>query len=427
MHPEFRMVYLRNVFLYITLVLVLLFPARASWLLVEMDDTQTDHLRAYGLAYFALQNSFSVDWLLNYKGGSFLMPYSEILVLQSSLYGVYAREISENDRTSIFSVIEQNNMDRVTLEKAPKIAVYTPKSSDPWDDAVTLVMEYARIPYDKIWNKEVLQGKLFDYDWLHLHHEDFTGQYGKFYRSFHNADWYQKKVKLFRMLASEAGYTRVADWFSDVAKMLQEYVAKGGFLFAMCAATDSLDIALAARGVDIVDPRIDGTSLDPDYQQKLNFVQSLAFENFEIYPDPMMYEFSDIDVSRYENRVLPENEVFELFEFSAKFDPIPTILTQNHRRVIKGFLGQTTNFNSSLVKSSVTVLGKLVHQDCYKYVHGKFGKGMFTFYGGHDPEDFSHLVGDPPTDLKLHRNSPGYRLILNNILFPAAKPKPRKT
>ena len=399
----------------------------AQKFLVEMDDSQTDHLRAYGLAYFALENRFQVDWLLNYKAGSFLMPAADLLLLQAAMYGVSGKVISEDQYEQIKTIMSDENMGKVTLEKPPKVAVYTPKNADPWDDAVTLVMNYAKIPYDKLYNVEVLAGRLFDYDWLHLHHEDFTGQYGKFYRTFQNAPWYKKKEKLFRTMAQEAGFSSVSAWFAEVGKMVQEYVAKGGFMFAMCSATDSLDIALAARSIDIIDPRIDGTPITVNFQEKLRFEETFAFEGFRVITDPMVYEFSDIDVSRYENVTQPEKENFELFEFSAKFDPVPSMLTQSHRRVVKGFLGQTTAFNGKLLKASVTKLGRILNSDIYKYIHGRFGKGTFTFYGGHDPEDFSHAVEDPPTDLRLHKNSPGYRLILNNILFPAAKPKPRKT
>lgn len=355
------------------------------------------------------------------------MPLSETVRLQAVLYGVSTKVIGSADYDEIARIIDDNNMHKVTLEKAPKIAVYTPRSSDPWDDAVTLVMNYAKIPYSKLWNEEVLSGVLFEYDWLHLHHEDFTGQYGKFYRTFKGAPWYLKKVKMFRRLAQDAGYKTVREWFGEVSKMIQEYVAKGGFMFAMCSATDSLDIALAGRGVDYIDPKIDGTPVEVEYQSKFKYGETFAFQNFKVIPDPMIYEFSDIDVSRYGNIPFPERENFELFQFSAKFDPIPTMLTQSHRRIVKGFLGQTTAFNGELLKSSVIKLGKVLDESIYKYIHGRFGKGTFTFYGGHDPEDFSHAVEDPPTDLRLHKNSPGYRLILNNILFPAAKPKPRKT
>jgi hypothetical protein len=399
----------------------------SEYFLVEMDEGQTDHLRAYGLAYFALENSLKVDWLLNYKGGSFLIPGTDLIFLQAALYGVSGRLIQDAELAQILGIIEEHNMGKITLEKAPKIAVYTPQNSDPWDDAVTLVMNYARIPYTKLWNAEVLKGEVFDYDWLHLHHEDFTGQYGKFYRSFKTAPWYVKKVKLFRTLARKAGFKTVGAWFSEVSKLLQEYVAKGGFLFAMCSATDSLEISLAARNIDIIDSRIDGTPLTLGFQDKLSYSHTLAFEDFKIISDPMIYEFSDIDVSRYENVSAPQKEAFELFEFSAKFDPVPTLLTQNHVHLLKGFLGQTTSFNGRVLKGTVTKLGKVQGVNAYKYIHGRFGKGTFTFYGGHDPEDFSHAVSDPPTDLRLHKNSPGYRLILNNILFPAARPKPRKT
>ena len=420
---------MRNLLKIYILIGILSLPrvSASQYLLVEMDDSQTDHLRAYGLAFFALENSLKVEWLLNFKGGSFLMPLSEIVRLQAVLYGVSLRVIDTVGYQEIKRIIKDNNMHKVTLEKAPKIAVYTPKSSDPWDDAVTLVMNYAKIPYTKLWNEEVLSGALFDYDWLHLHHEDFTGQYGKFYRTFKKAPWYLKKVKMFRKLARDAGYRSVREWFGEVSKMIQEYVAKGGFMFAMCSATDSLDIALAGRGIDYIDPRIDGTPIEISHQSKLKFKQTFAFENFQTITDPMIHEFSDIDVSRYGNIPFPERENFELFEFSAKFDPIPTMLTQSHRRIVKGFLGQTTAFSGKILKSSVIKLGKVLNEEIYKYVHGRFGKGTFTFYGGHDPEDFSHAVEDPPTDLRLHKNSPGYRLILNNILFPAARPKPRKT
>lgn len=399
----------------------------ASWYLVYMDQAQSDHLRAYGLAYYALENSFRVEWLLNFRGGSFLMPDSELLRLQSALLGVSGTVINEAEKSRIMAIIADDNMHVVALEKAPRVAVYTTPNSDPWDDAVTMALDYAKVPYTKLWNDEVLRGELFEYDWLHLHHEDFTGQFGKFYQSFHSAPWYIRKVNLYTDSARKAGYNRVADWLGEVSKLIQEYVSKGGFLFAMCAATDSLDVALAAHGVDIIDPRIDGSPISPNYQENLDFTQTFAFENFQIYTDANIYEFSDIDVSRYENRYKPQLENFELFEFSAKFDTIPAMLTQNHENIVKGFLGQTTAFNAAVVKSSVTVLGRLVDQNTYKYIHGRFGKGMFTYYGGHDPEDFAHLVGDPPTDLRLHRNSPGYRLILNNLLFPAARPKPRKT
>ncbi len=392
-----------------------------------MDQAQTDHLRAYGLVYYALENKLEVQWLLNYRGGSFLMPAAEILSLQAALYGVKSHFIGDVEHGRMIEEIENSNMAVMPLKKAPKIGVYTPPNADPWDDAVTLVMEYAKVPYDKIWNREVLAGKVFEYDWLHLHHEDFSGQYGKFWRSFKDAPWYVKKVQMFREMAAEDGYDSVQTWFFEVARLIQEYVAKGGYMFAMCSATDTLDIALAAKGVDIIDARIDGTPMDAAFQNRLDFAHTFAFENFQLISDPNEYEFSDIDVSRYEHRMMQEKEAFTLFEFSAKFDPVPSMLTQNHVNQVRGFLGQTTAFAGAVLKPSVIKLGKVVDGDVFKYIHGQFGKGFFTFYGGHDPEDFSHAVEDPPTDLRLHRNSPGYRLILNNILFPAAEKKPRKT
>lgn len=407
---------------------LVLWPLRAAdFILIPMDQRQSDHLRAYGLVYYALENSLKVDWLLNYRGGSFLLRRSDLIEVQAALYGVRLELTPEEGRKRILAEIEGINAAVMPLERPPRIAVYTTPSSDPWDDAVTLVMEYAKVPYAKIWNQEVLAGQHLQYDWLHLHHEDFTGQYGKFYRTFKDAPWYVKKVQQFRELAKAAGFSSVSAWFASVSIRLREYVEQGGYLFAMCSATDSLDVALAAAELDIIDPRIDATPIDPGFASALQFSRSFAFHDFSIITDPMVYEFSDIDVSRYENRLNPEREDFVLFEFSAKFDPVPTMLTQNHVNRVRGFLGQTTAFNGKLVKPSVVRLGKVVDGDVYKYLHGKIGKGTFTYYGGHDPEDFSHAVEDPPTDLRLHKNSPGYRLILNNILFPAARPKPRKT
>lgn len=405
----------------------ILSPLASDWIFVPMNQRQTDHLRAYGLVYFALEHALRVDWLLNYQGGSFLMARSDLIEIQAALYGVRIELISDSARGNILKQIENENSAVMPLERAPKIAVYTTPSSDPWDDAVTLVMEYAKVPYSKIWNPEVLAGKHFDYDWLHLHHEDFSGQYGKFYRTFKDAPWYVKKVQQFREMATEAGFPSVSAWFAQVSLNLRDYVFRGGYLFAMCSATDSLDVALAASSVDIVDARIDGTPITPAFENYLDFEKTFAFHNFEVITDPMIYEFSNIDVSRYEHRMTPEREDFTLFEFSAKFDPIPTMLTQNHVNRVRGFLGQTTAFDGNLLKPSVIRLGKVVDGNVYKYLHGKVGQGTFTFYGGHDPEDFSHAVEDPPTDLRLHKNSPGYRLILNNVLFPAARPKPRKT
>ncbi len=399
----------------------------APYLLIPMDEVQSDHLRAYGLAYRVLERGEKVKWLLNYRGGSFLLPHSSETISDAAILGVALEDVGEGTWRHIRQVIERSNMDVMELEKAPKIGVYTPPGKEPWDDAVTLVLTYAHVPYETLWDREVLNGALEHLDWLHLHHEDFTGQYGKFYASFHNASWYLDKVRRYRKAALEAGFSSVQAHKCAVVKTIKEYVRRGGFLFAMCSACDTFDIALAADGIDIVAPQIDGTPVDPMAQSKLDFSKCLAFENFTIITNPYVYEYSDIDVSDYSNVRCPEKEDFVLFEFSAKFDPVETMLTQDHTRYIRGFFGQTTSFNEKVIKPGVRILGEIPGQNRAKYIHGDFGKGTFTFYGGHDPEDFSHAVGDPPTDLSLHKHSPGYRLILNNILFPAARKKKLKT
>ncbi len=404
-------------------------PVVADQLLIPMNLDQTDHLKAYGVAYWALQKSIDVEWLLNFRGGSFLMDYTESVAGESRLRDVSFARISDAQAARIYAQMEEGNMDRVRLEKAPRIAVYTPPNKQPWDDAVTLALTYAEIPYDTLWDEEVLGGGLSEYDWLHLHHEDFTGQYGKFYRSHGNRLWYRQQQAQFEVLAGRLGYSRVAQEKGAVVQAIMQYIAEGGFTFAMCSATDTFDIALAAAGVDIVDTIYDGTPADPDAQQKLNFSRTVAFEKFTLVEDPMEYEFSDIDVSPtgMGQALGPEIDAFTLFEFSAKYDPVPTMLTQNHVPVVRGFLGQTTAFRKDLIKKSVTIMGQVSGTDRVKYIHGNVGKGTFTFYAGHDPEDYQHFVGDPPTQLALRRNSPGYRLILNNILFPAAKKQKRKT
>lgn len=404
-------------------------PVVADQLLIPMNLDQTDHLKAYGVAYWALQKSIDVEWLLNFRGGSFLMDYTESVAGESRLRDVSFARISDAQAARIYAQMEEGNMDRVRLEKAPRIAVYTPPNKQPWDDAVTLALTYAEIPYDTLWDEEVLGGGLSEYDWLHLHHEDFTGQYGKFYRSHGNRLWYRQQQAQFEALAGRLGYSRVAQEKGAVVQAIMQYIAEGGFTFAMCSATDTFDIALAAAGVDIVDTIYDGTPADPDAQQKLNFSRTVAFEKFTLVEDPMEYEFSDIDVSPTGMGQArgPEIDAFTLFEFSAKYDPVPTMLTQNHVPVVRGFLGQTTAFRKDLIKKSVTIMGQVSGTDRVKYIHGNVGKGTFTFYAGHDPEDYQHFVGDPPTQLALRRNSPGYRLILNNILFPAAKKQKRKT
>ncbi len=400
-------------------------------LLIYMDLQQTDHLKAYGIAYWALTKNLEIDWLLNYRGGSFMIDYYDNIATECRVRGVAYQALSTAEASQIYSEVqrEDNNMDVVRLEKAPKVAVYVPPGYQPWDDAVTLALEYAEIKYDKLWDDEVLQGKLSEYDWLHLHHEDFTGQYGKFYASFANASWYIDQQVMLEKKARQLGFKKVSELKKAVARAIKEYIAGGGFMFAMCSATDTYDIALAAENVDICDVMYDGDPPDPNIQQKLDFSKTLAFTNFTIEKNPLRYEYSDIDdpPSDMVGLVNPETDYFTLFEFSAKFDPVPTMLTQNHVNVIKGFLGQTTGFKKSLIKSSVTILAEKEGTDQVRYLHGNYGRGTFTFYGGHDPEDYQHAVGDPPTDLSLHKNSPGYRLILNNILFPAAKKKQQKT
>ena len=398
-------------------------------LLVPMDLTQNDHLKSYGIAFFALKNNINVEWLLNYRGGSFLIDARESIITECKLRGVTFSLITAENLLSIYSEIDQNNMDIVLLEKAPKIAIYSPENKQPWDDAVTLALTYAEVNYETLWDKRVLEGKLSEFDWLHLHHEDFTGQYGKFYRSHHNSKWYVEQKKQYEKLAKQFGFISVHEQKKAIARKINDYVGNGGFLFAMCSATDSYDIALSMENLDGVHSVFDGTSIEGELQSKLQYDKTLAFKDFRLISDPMVYEFSDIDYPPSHNPVTrgAEADYFSLFEFSAKYDPVPTMLTQNHVSVVKGFMGQTTGFHKNRIKSHIIIMGEDPASDQVKYLHGNFGKGTFTFYGGHDPEDYQHFVGDPPTDLKLHRNSPGYRLILNNILFPAARKKERKT
>ncbi len=398
-------------------------------LLVPMDLEQTDHLKAYGLTWWTLDNGEKAEWLLNYRGGSFLIPDKQEIRREANLRGVSVFPVNSSDLAGIYTKIENANMDRVILDKAPKIAVYTPSSKQPWDDAVTLVLEYAQIKYDKVYDAEVINGKLSDYDWLHLHHEDFTGQLGKFYGNYRYAPWYIKNKMEQENIARQLGFPNIPALKKAVAWQIRSFVENGGFLFAMCSATDALDIALAAHGVDIVDIPFDGTPPSPQADELLDFSATLAFKDFHLITNPMIYEYSDIDTPPSNRPRLrsAEADYFTLFEFSAKWDPVPTMLTQNHTDAVKGFMGQTTMFREDKIKSNVIIMGKIEDTDQVKYIHGNLGKGMFTFYGGHDPEDYTHAVGDPPTDLALHRHSPGYRLILNNILFPAAKKKKRKT
>jgi hypothetical protein len=400
----------------------------ASSILINMDEQQRNHLKAYGIAYWVLKQGLEVDWLLNYKGGSFLIAYNSNLENELKIRGVSYDVLADAKVNAILTEINnpEVNMDMVKLEKAPKIAVYSPKSKLPWDDAVTMVLTYAEIPYDVIYDEEIIGGKLPEYDWLHLHHEDFTGQYGRFWANYRNAAWYQDDVKYQEFNAKKLGFKKVSQMKLAVAEKIKDFCGGGGFLFAMCSGTDSYDIALAAAGIDIAERMFDGDGVTPNAQSKLDYTQTFAFQNFKLDLNPMNYEFSDIDVTNTRH-VDQAHDYFTLFDFSAKWDVVPTMLTQNHEKVIKGFMGQTTAFKESLLKPNVLVLGELKSAGEARYIHGEFGKGQWTFYGGHDPEDYQHLVGDPPTDLNLYPNSPGYRLILNNILFPAAKKKKQKT
>ena len=401
----------------------------ASKILIPMDEeNQQNHLKAYGIAYWILQNEIEVEWLLNYRGGSFLVANYNSIQEECTIRGVTYELITDAKVNAIKTEISnpEVNMEVVKLEKAPKIAVYTPKGKQPWDDAVTLVLTYAEIPYDEIYDKEVIENQLFKYEWLHLHHEDFTGQYGKFYRNYKNAPWYKKQQSDSEKRAVSLGFEKVSHLKLQVSKNIKEFVAGGGFLFTMCSGTDSYDIALSAENVDICEHMFDGDKADPQAQSKLNYNNTLAFKNFKLKMNPLEYEFSDIDGTTL-HRIPETQDLFTLFEFSAKWDIVPTLLCQNHTNVIKGFMGQTTDFKTSLIKSDVLIMGESKALKTARYIHGEFGKGQWTFYGGHDPEDYRHFVNDPPTDLNLYPNSPGYRLILNNILFPAAKKKKQKT
>ncbi len=411
------------------LFLLLSFTVRASYLLVPMDaESQTDHLKAYGITYWTLEQQLKVKWLLNYRGGAFLLPDTEEIRRECLIRGVSFETLSDVSAQSVLEEISSpsQNQEAVTLEKAPRIAVYSPKGNQPWDDAVTLVLSYAEIPYEVVYDKEVLNDELLLYDWLHLHHEDFTGQYGKFYATFRAAPWYIEQKKQAEELAASLGYSKVSEQKLAVALKIRDYVVGGGFMFAMCSATDSFDIALAAEGVDICEPMFDGDPSEPNYQSKLDFGKTFAFTNFTIERSPLQYEFSSIDMTR-KRRIPKEIDYFTLMDYSAKWDPIPTMLCQNHTALIKGFMGQTTSYDRNTIKPTVLIMGENRSNGEGRYIHGVKGKGFFTFYGGHDPEDYQHRVGDPKTELELHPTSPGYRLILNNVLFPAAERKQQKT
>lgn len=410
--------------------LFIIIQSKAVQILIPMDESQSDHLKSYGLAFWILEKDIEVKWLLNYRGGSFLVHHNSEIENECVVRGISFEAIADAQASAILNEISQPdiNQDAISMNKAPKIAVYSPPNKQPWDDAVTLVLTYAEIDYDIIYDEEILAGKLSEYDWLHLHHEDFTGQHGKFWRIYQYSPWYQQEVKINNEFAEKLGFLKVSEMKSFVAREIQKYVLNGGFLFAMCAATDTYDISLAAAGIDICETMFDGDPADKQADEKLDYSKTFAFENFHLEKSPYEYEFSDIDATNSrKGKVIRENDYFTLFEFSAKWDPIPTMLCQNHFNLIKGFMGQTTSYRKEVLKSNVLILGENKPAREARYIHGEKGKGFWTFYGGHDPEDYQHLVGDPPTDLSLHPNSPGYRLILNNVLFPAAKKKKRKT
>lgn len=422
--------YLIPVIIVLITVVVSTAPSRAAYLLIPMDDTQSNHLKAYGIAYYMLERDVEIYWLLNYRGGTYMAQHHPDFENECIIRGVTYQVIADVQSTAILQEIAdpEKNMDAVKLHKAPKIAIYSPKNKQPWDDAVTLALTYAEIPYDVIYDEEVINGLLPTYDWLHLHHEDFTGQYGKFWARYRNYPWYQENQRAMEEIAFSLGFDKVSECKLAVSIRIREFVAGGGYLFAMCSAPDSFDVALAADGVDICDVMFDGDPMDANAQARLDFSKTLAFENFKISTSPYEYEISTIDMTTQRPRTLRDgNDFFTLFEFSAKWDPVPTMLCQNHTMVVKGFMGQTTAFNKANIKPHVLIMGENKPASEARYIHGEFGKGFWTFYGGHDPEDYHHFVGDPPTELDLFPNSPGYRLILNNILFPAARKKKQKT
>jgi hypothetical protein len=417
--------------IFVLLLLAFSFNLGASYILIPMDESQKNHLKAYGLAYWSLQGELEIHWLLNYRGGSFLIPNVKAVSGECLIRGISYEIVSDAQRNAILREISnpEVNQDAIKLEKAPRVAVYSPKGKQPWDDAVTLVLKYAEIPYDLVYDEEVFLDRLRDYDWLHLHHEDFTGQYGKFYAAFHNAAWYQAEVRENEAMARRLGFKKVSQMKLHSAKKIKEFVFNGGFLFAMCSATDSYDIALAAEGVDICESMFDHDPADRDANSKLDYSKGFAFENYQLRMNPLEYEYSTIDtyMSRRQYGITQKTDLFTLFDFSAKWDPVPTMLCQNHTSTIDGFWGQTAGFAKQYIKKNVLIMGEAKALNEARYIHGDHGRGTWTFYSGHDPEDYEHRVEEPPTDLSLHPNSPGYRLILNNILFPAAKKKKQKT
>ena len=415
---------------FLFVLLLISFSAKASFILLPMDETtQQNHLKAYGITYWCVEKKYKASWLLNYRGGSFLLADDPEIRKECQIRGVSFEVLSDTETNQILELISSpsQNMEAVVLEKAPRVAVYTPKGKQPWDDAVTLVLTYAEIPFTPIYDEEVLADQLILYDWLHLHHEDFTGQYGKFFGSNRNSPWYMEQKKESEILATKLGYKKVSEEKGAVAKKIRDFVIGGGFMFAMCSATDSFDIALAADGVDICEPMFDGDASESNYQSQINFTNTFAFKDFILDRKPEHYEFSNIDTTEKRMMIPMEKDYFTLMEFSAKWDPIPSMLCQNHTQLVKGFMGQTTAFDQNLIKTNVLIMGSCELNGEARYIHGEKGKGMYTFFGGHDPEDYQHRVGDPATVLDLHPNSPGYRLILNNVLFPAARKKKLKT
>lgn len=409
--------------------LFILFSAsiHAGWLLIPMDGSQSNHLRAYGVVFRILKQGYNCRWLLNYRGGSFLVPDNSYSRRSALLSGVRIKSLPPGGYTALQAYIKSRDMNNMLLEKAPRLAVYVPPGQDPWDDAVTLVLKYAGIPYKKIYDPQVLAGDLDRYDWLHIHHEDFTGQYGKFYAFYRHRSWYKQKVRTFRRSAAAAGYSSVAAHKLAVAKKIRSFVAGGGFLFAMCSATETLDIALAANGLDIVPALIDGTPMSANAQKRLDFSRCFAFHKFRIETSAYRYSHSNIDINVRKLGLNLRRDSFTLFPFSARIDPLPAMLVQNHTRIVSGFLGQTSAYRKGVIKKGITVLGSTPGTDRIRYIHGVLGKGFFSFYSGHDPEDYQHFIGDPPTNLDNYPHSAGYRLILNNILFPVAEKKERKT
>lgn len=419
---------MKKIYFIISLFVFLSIKSFGAHLLIPMDENQSNHLKAYGIAYWTLEREVEVTWLLNYRGGSFMMKFHEEIEAECITRGVSYEVIADVQSTSILQSISSPsaNQDAIKLQKAPRIAVYAPKNTQPWDDAVTLVLSYAEIPYDKIYDPDVMDGILPTYDWLHLHHEDFTGQYGKFWSAYRNASWYQEEVRYNESLAQQLGFEKVSQLKLSVAKQIRDFIAGGGYMFSMCSAPDSFDVALAADGVDICDVMFDGDPIEANAQEKLNYDNCIAFTDFTISTNPHEYEISSIDATN-DREANAETDYFKLFDFSAKWDPVPTMLCQNHTNLIKGFMGQTTAFNKEYIKPEVVIMGENKRLNEARYIHGDYGKGTWTFYGGHDPADYQHFIGDPPTDLNLHPKSPGYRLILNNVLFPAAKKEKRKT